>query len=626
MANAPALDPKRIEALGPAERIVQTLTQTVDHAVHNRPGMVSAAPGTNIGVKWEPVTWKKEGEDKVVYRLTKVGKKTIKTRVGLLGEDGKVREAGRIVGEYRKPGLFPEVVTFVYKQIADVWAMDNEFAAHLASWSFAREHRDLKVILAAFMLVQSRSGEPCRGADGKIEFHDDDFRAVGEAMCLTRAKDDFNAKLIARVGDVLALKGVADINRALGFGRSAREPAMGRYTKAVEKWLRHRERNPKMLEGLVKAGFRTTVMDLARRIGYKPESTKFFEVLRWKQVQAKDGRRGVAIGLEMAKADSWADLTEQEICERIVKDKPNYKMIVGKLPKTGLTRAIMAAAIEAKCLSDTDLIILTPTLEELGLLNVQFVKERWDAALKTAESQRASNIARNVKKVETVEQLNVAADTAVKKALEEVTKGLRIYFVVDKSGSMEASLELAKSYLEKFLGAFPLDRTHVSVFNSVGVELHLKSASAAGVRQAFMGHAAGGGTSYAQGFKVISHHKPAADEDALVIFVGDEEDYGTDSLVQAVRGSGINPVGFGLLRTPGAGGNVVTTAAAALGIPCFRIEEGIFADPYQVPRVIRNLIASTPVGVATAARPVVARKTLITEILECPLLQKPVWS
>ncbi|MFA6234307.1 MAG: vWA domain-containing protein [Bacteroidota bacterium] len=629
---AVAVDQKRVEALGPAEQIVQTLTQTVDHAVHNRPGIVTPAPGTHIGVKWEPATWKKEGEEKIVYRLTKVGNKSVRTRVGVLGEDGKIREANKIVGDYKKPGLFPEVVSFVYKQIADVWAMDNEFAAKLASWAFAREHRDLKVILAAFMLVQNRSGEPIKGTDGKVEFHDDDFRAVGEAMCLTRAKDDFNPKLIARVGDILALKGVAEINRKMGFGRSAREPAMGRYVKAVEKWLRHREKNPKMLEGLVKAGFRTTVMDLARRIGYKPDSAKFFDVLRWKQIQAKDGRRAMSIGKEVTKAETWEDLSEGDICEKIVKDKPNLKLIVGKLPKSGMTRAIMAAAIETGCLSDTDLIILTPTLEELGLLNIQAIKARWEKALKTAESQRAANIAKNVKKVETVEKLQEASDAAISKAVEEVVKGMRIYFIVDKSGSMVTALEVAKQYLEKFLQGFPLDQIHVCVFNTVGTELTLKSKSAAGVRQAFMGHQAAGGTSYAQGVKCLAHHKPKADEDSLVVFVGDEEDGAVAALVHEIQASGINPMAFGLLKVQSEGqwggghGCIITEAAKQLGIPCLMIEEGIFNDPYQVPRVLRNLIAATPVGKAVPGKVVKARKTLIEEILSVELLKRPLWA
>jgi hypothetical protein len=73
----------------------------------------------------------------------------------------------------------------------------------------------------------------------------------------------------------------------------------------VEKWLAYREENTKLLEGLVKAGFRTSVIELARRVGYKPTSPKFFQILRWKQVQAQDGRREVAVGQEIAKAETW---------------------------------------------------------------------------------------------------------------------------------------------------------------------------------------------------------------------------------------------------------------------------------------------------------------------------------
>ena len=72
------------------------------------------------------------------------------------------------------------------------------------------------------------------------------------------------------------------------------------------------------------------------------------------------------------------------------------------LPKKfGVTRAIMSAAVESGSLSNKDLIILTPTLEELGLLEVKEVKTKWEHALKKAEDDmRATNIARNVKSKE----------------------------------------------------------------------------------------------------------------------------------------------------------------------------------------------------------------------------------
>lgn len=647
---------ERAEKLGPAELVLNTLTKFEDHAVHNRPGMVSIAAGTATGVSWQPVTWKLEGAEdapeapkvRTVYSLTKVttgagaGKgqkaRTVKTALGTLRDDNKVvNAAGQVIGEYRKPGLFPEVVTWMYRQVANVWQMDNEFAARWASWAFPKEHRDLKVVLAAFLLVQTRSGEPVM--EGKeVIFMDDDYRAVGEAMCLTKTeavegatKTDLSPKLILRIGDILALPGVAAINRELGFGKSARNATLGRYPRVVEKWLRFREQNPKLLKGLVKAGFRTSVMEMAQSTHYKPLTLAFFEILRWKQGQAKDGRRELAIGTAVSQAETWEGLSEQQVCERIASTKPNYKRIVGLLPKgVGLTRAVMAASVESGCLSNADLIILTPTLEELGLLTVPSVAEKWKKACESADNQRAMNISKNVKSKEAREGLQGAADAAVVKVLEEVTRDLRIYLTVDISASMDKALERAVNCLTQFVGGFPMDRLHVSVFNTEGREIKIQAPKAAAVQHAFSAYKAGGGTSYAQGVKILAHNKPLPGEDSIIWFIGDEEDHNTDALVAAVRASGINPVGFGLLHIAGGqhshgNGAIVKLAAAKLGLPCFVLDETMFKDPYAVTRTIRNLIASTPVsaGAAVARQ---NRKSLVTEILETKLLERPQWA
>lgn len=632
MTQPAALDPQRLERLGPAERVIQTLTSYTDHAVHNRPGYV-ARDTSAVGAKWEPCTWKLEGaegaaqREKVVYKLTKVGKGSQKTRIGVLGDDGYIRrDNGVIEGQYRQPGLFPEVVVWMYRQIADVFRTDNEFAAKFASWAFPREHRDLKVILAAFMLVQDRKGDPVIDG-GKVEFHDEDYRDVGEAMLLLRDKGgkDFNPKLLLRVAEVLEIPGVAAINRELGFGKSAREAFLGRWPKAVQKWLRYREENPKVLEGLVKAGFGSTVRRLACKVGYKPETVAFATLLRWKQAQAKDGRRTVAIGTEVAAAETWTGLDERAICERIVATKPGWKRIVGLLPKeVGLTRAIVVAAVESGALSNADLIILTPTLEELDLLKVPAIQGKWQAAMTKAEDTRAANIAKRVKTAAVAEKLQDAADKATATAMAEVTKDLRIYVVVDKSGSMQQSLEAAKGYLAQMVVGFPLDRLHVSVFNTFGSEVTLKAASKAAVEQAFRGHKADGGTNYAEGVKAISQHKPQAGEDTLIVFVGDEGDHGYQRLADEARK--LNPVAFGLLKVPGEDAGVVTKAAAVLGIPCLKIDAGMFTDVYAVTRTLRNLIATTPVGKGTIEAPRPARKTLVEEILGTTLLQKPVWA
>jgi len=631
---------QRVENLGPAERLIQALLTNQDHMVHNRPGIIRADARKTIGVRWSPVTHKVEEEGKVVYELTKVGKKTNKTRLGVMGDDLIVRENGRVVGTYRPAGLFPEVAKWMYQQVADIWEMDNEFAAKWATYAFAQEHRDMKVVLAAFMLVQNRMGEPVR-EDGTIIFHDEDFRDVGEAMMLLRRKDkrDLNPKLLLRVGDVLALPEIAAINRTLEFGRSARNPAMGRYKKAVEKWLHNREMNLTMLQGLVKAGFRTSVIKLAQRVGYKPETEQFFQVLRWKQKQAKDGHRSLAIGVEVEAAESWADMSEADICQKIVTDKPNFKRIAGLVPvAVGITRAVMAAAIEAGSLSDADLIIMSVTLEDLGLLDVPEIKARWQRAMKTAENQRAANIATRMKGKENQEALQEASDTAVKKALEEVTRSMRIWFMVDTSASMGQALEQAKILLARFVQGFPEDRIHVCTFDTSARGIEIKHPSAAGVNQAFRGKTAGGGTRYSAGIDFMAANHPIKDdEDLLLFWVGDQDPdaaaYNTPHnrlFTHAVQQRGLNPVACALLEVQsgwhGRVGNVVDTSCTQLGIPCFKVTPETFEDPYAITRTIRNLIAATPVGQVAQAAPRVQRYNLVREILNTELLKKPVWA
>ena len=617
------------ENLGPAEQIINTVLAYTDHLVHNRPGMIVPDRRANIGVRWLPVTHKVEDGKKIVYELNKVGRKTARIRRGELRENGEIYNVNQKVGDYRPAGLFPEVAAWMYRQVAEVWKLDNEFAARWASYAFPREHRDIKVVLAAFMLVQTRKGAPVT-ENGELLFYDADFRDVGEAMALLRRADkkDLNPKLLLRVCDLLNLPQVAEINRELGFGHSARKPFTGRWSKTVRKWLQYREENIPLLEGLVKAGYRKTVMELARRSGYKPTSPKFFQLLRWKQAQAKDGRRSIAIGDAISEAESWDSLTEEQICQKIINDKPNFKRIVSFIPnKVGLTRAIFAASIEAGCLSDKDLIIQTPTMEELGLLNVQEVRERWESAIKKAEDMRAANIASRVRNKETKEKLQDASDNALKEAVKEVSKDMRIYIMVDISGSMNNAIETAKDYISKFLQAFPLDRMHVCVFNTAGREITIRHASAKGVANAFSGISAGGGTDYSAGVRCLQKYKPQPEEDVLFIFVGDE---GAADFPQAVRQSGLNPLAFGLIKVvdPRWGEHrfAVQNTANTLQIPCMKIDEGTFSDPYAIPRTIQNLIASTPIGQRVGAAKVSQRISLIDEILKTDILQKPVWT
>ena len=112
-------------------------------------------------------------------------------------------------------------------------------------------------------------------------------------------------------------------------------------------WLEFRETNLSLLEGLRKAGYANTVKNLARMVGYKPKSKRFFEVLGWKQKQAAEGHRSIGLtDLEIRKL-TFEGLSEKEICEKIVAEKLGWKQVMGMLPKAiGLTPAIFVALLD----------------------------------------------------------------------------------------------------------------------------------------------------------------------------------------------------------------------------------------------------------------------------------------
>jgi hypothetical protein len=225
------------------------------------------------------------------------------------------------------------------------------------------------------------------------------------------------------------------------------------------------------------------------------------------------------------------------------------------------------------------------------------------------------------------EKLEESADTAVQKAVEEQVRGLMVYVMVDTSGSMDGAIEEAKRYLGKFVHAFPPDKLHVAVFSTVAREVTIRHRSEAGVNAAFRGIRAGGGTSYGSAVRRLQDHKPAEDEDALFIFVGDEQQRG--DFADCVRASGLNPVAFGMVKVVGGwagSGEVVQVTASRLGIPYFQLDNRILSgdDPYAIPQMLRNLVASTPVG-QSAVR-AIPRVTLAEQILQTKLLAKPAWA
>src|SRR5688500_5797847 len=245
--------------MGPAERLLDVVLGSSAHLWHNRPGI-------DAGGTWKPAK-------------------------------GAKKDAGTPV----KPGLFVPAAVALYSRLLEIHKLNADLMAHFASYALVQtDWRDLKVAAAALMLVQSRAGVPVHDDDGSVAFHDDDYRVIGEAMVLWYQKKSarmLTPKAVLRIAELLETPQIAALNRAAGFGDPAAKRApLGRWAKAATRWLQLREANKPMLEGLVRAGYKQTIKNIARKVGYKPSSPYFFSILGWKQSQAEDGRR--EIGLE----------------------------------------------------------------------------------------------------------------------------------------------------------------------------------------------------------------------------------------------------------------------------------------------------------------------------------------
>ena len=546
------------EQMGPAEKMLDLVLSASAHLWHNRPGV-------DVDGTWYPAK-------------------------------GRTARNGTPV----KPGLHVPAAEELYARLLEIYELNLDLVAHFASYALTQtDWRDLKVACAALMLVQPHSGQPVRDDDGEIAFHDDDLRAIGESMVLyyeRKSTKMLTPKAVLRIAQLLETPQIAELNRAAGFGDpSSQKPILGRWEKAATKWLRMRERNAPMLQGLVRAGFKETIKKIARKVGYKPESEAFFATLGWKQTQAEEGHRTMGLdGLEIEKRDRFDGLSEAEICEAIVEQRLAYKDVVGRLPKdVGLTPAIMVACLPS--LSDRDLRQLTPTLEELGLMSEPEIREAWEKAIESAEDQRGLNIAKNVQNAELRERLEASSDAAAAKAVAKATAeaDVHVMFLIDRSGSMQGALPKSIDALSKILAGFPLERLHIASFDTLGTVHVPKAANRAAVQHMLSSVRVGGGTMHSAAIRALRSANVDIPKESklVVIVVGDEAGEAGQRLADAFHDHGYYPAAMALiLNVAYSRGSSVTDCAKALAIPCSTVTVDQFDDPYQVPRVLQTIV------------------------------------
>jgi len=272
-------------------------------------------------------------------------------------------------------------------------------------------------------------------------------------------------------------------------------------------------------------------------------------------------------------------------------------------------------------LSDRDLRMLTPTLEELGLMTEPEIRARWDKAIADATDQRGLNVAKNVRSRALKDKLEEASDNAAKKAVAEAAaeQPVDVMFLIDKSGSMEGAIDKSKEALARILAGFPPEHVHIASFDTSGTVLKPKAPTRAAVQHMLGAIKAGGGTVHAAGVRVLANTgvKVAPGHKLIVIVVGDEAGEPGEQLARAFKEYGYDVAAIAMLvNVSGSRGTTVQSCARVLGVPYSEVQIDQFEDPYQVPRVLRALLEAPKLASAIAAQNGWLERVLATPILQ----------
>lgn len=299
---------------------------------------------------------------------------------------------------------------------------DPFFLAHLTSWAMKNSKaKDLRVFLAYVASLSDADGSPFSpGSD----YRKPALRYIGWASLLM-----LEPKLVERIFQVSNRKYSVDDYLDMATHRP------GGLVNAGRKYLKYREANLPMLEGVVKARLGNVIKQMYRRLRVSP-SEEAARVLRWAQ---KDG------SVVIDQADSvFEDLDDLEIAEMVRKEKMGRIQILSELSKINRKISPVIAVSMLENSTPDQVVIMRATLEDAGILKDPEAMKLFKSKIAQAKStlDRVDNIAKTASE----EVKNILKDAKSTKRKEEMTGVGKVFLHLDISSSMDNSIELAKKY------------------------------------------------------------------------------------------------------------------------------------------------------------------------------------
>jgi hypothetical protein len=422
------------------------------------------------------------------------------------------------------------------------------------------------------------------------EYHKPNWRIIAQA-----AFCELDPKLALRV---LRL---ANSKRSIGSRREGTH--FSRHLKtAAKKYLRYRESNPKMLEGIKKAGLGNTLKSMYQIARIAP-SIEAVQILRWKQ---KPGFPGANIKIEKSKMFDFSGLSDLDIAYKIRNERLKPQAVLGAL--SDKISPCIAAAILEQCSGD-QAVVLTSLFEEQGLLKNKDFREEYELKIKTAKQalDRVERIKQELD--ETTKQMLRDAKAHVRK--EQVGDIGKIFVHLDISGSMTQAIDIAKnkgSIIAECVKK-PQENFHWGVFNNQGgvlkrPEKFTKDAFIA----ALYGVRPGGGTNCLALFQYA--RQEGCDTD-IYITDGYHTDGDVASLLRGFQSKGIAFPKQVVIIKCGNYAPYLENGFKTVGIPVSTINESQLTESALVTQAVKTAVKGA--------------QAVIDEILATPLLSPPKW-
>ena len=315
-------------------------------------------------------------------------------------------------GKLVKERLFP-----ILDQFYILAEKDPYFLAHFTSYAIKKlSSKDLKVVSVFINSLSDADGTPFSLGS---KFKKPNLRVVSQA-----AIHQLDPKLVLRIVEL------ANIKKEIGSKKEGTHFSRSLKT-SITKYLKYRETNIKMLEGVKKTGLGNTMKNIYRFMHLSPNLDSA-SILNWKQ---KDGRQIVKKSFF-----DFTGLSEIEIAEKIRKDKLRVTGVMGAIPENMKNSSVIAAALLEQCTSD-EAVILSDFFDKRSVLQNESAKKLYTEKISGAKNalDRVEHIKKDLEEVDVL--LKQAKSERRKQDVGDIGS---VFLHIDISGSMQEALDIAK--------------------------------------------------------------------------------------------------------------------------------------------------------------------------------------